>query len=223
MEKIVYCYEHKDELHQEWFFKLIDKLYSLSYPKPNIDFKTMDKVYPLLANKTGKYKYPFDFYYLPHKVCKIVVDDFLEKYGFAFHWKDDMEFLLKILFEGGGIREVYSADEHNDKPYRHCIDVEVLEKHIPKEYADKVKEILEGYKNTYKFGSRDYNSMLFSVMNSPNSNRETVINAWKEVFGEDIQIPDDSSWVDEYDAEDTDAFDDVEEFDDTKEDGNKLS
>lgn len=220
-DKIIYEYEHKDEIQREWFGKLINKIYSLSYPKPSIDFRTMNKVYPLLEKsvKETKYHYPCDFYYIPYNVYKILVDDFIDKYGIEFHWKTNMDFLLKILFEEGGIKEVYSTDEHNDKPYRHCVDVEVLEKYIPKEYSDKVKEIIEGYANTYRFGSRDYNDMLFSAsMYAPSCNREAVVKAWKEVFGKDIVIPDDSAWIDEYEAADEEysEYEDVTEENEEK-------
>lgn len=225
--KIVYKYEHKDEIQRELFEKLINKIYSLSYPKPNIDFRTMNKVYPLLEKSVEKtkYHYPCDFYYIPYNVYKILVDDFLDKYGIEFHWKTNMDFLLKILFGEGGIKEVYSADEHNDKPYRHCVDVEVLEKYIPKEYSDKVKEIIEGYANTYRFGSRDYNDILFSTsMYAPSCNKENVMKAWKEVFGKDIIIPEDNTWIDEYEEADEEwnEFEDITD-NEVKEDEDSLS
>lgn len=166
-----------------------------------------------------------DFYYIPYKVYKILVDDFLDKYGVEFHWKNNMDFLLKILFEEGGIKEVYSTDEHNDKPYRHCVDVKVLEKYIPKEYSDKVKEIIEGYANTYRFGSRDYNDMIYSSsMYAPSCNKEAVVKAWKEVFGKDIVIPEDSVWIDEYEEAD-EEWEDYEDVTDNevKEDEDSLS
>lgn len=207
--KIVYKYEDSDELFSELFYKLINKLYSFSYPKPSVDFETMGKLSPYLSK--GKYKYPIDFYYLPNDVYKEILDDFMEKHRIEFHWKSDIDFLIKILFNDGGIKEVYSTDEYNDKPYRHCIDVETLDKYIPKEYSDKVKEIIDGYANTYKFGSRDYNSMLFTTTNfSPNTSRETVIEAWKEIFNKDIEIPDDSYWVDEYKAVDDEYEEEAE-------------
>lgn len=216
-DKIIYEYEHREDIQLELVDKLINKLYGLSYPKPSIDFKTMNKVFPTLS--TEKYKYPIDFYYIPYEVCKIIIDDFLDKYGIEFHWKDNMDFLLRILFEEGGIKEVYTADEYNEKPYRHCIDVETLEKHIPKEYSDKVKEILEGYARTYKFGSRDYNSILCTAsMYAPSCNREAVSKAWKEAFGKDIVIPDDSAWIDEYEAADEEysEYEDVTEENEEK-------
>lgn len=200
--KIVYNYEHKDDIQTDLLYKLLNKLYSLSYPKPNLDFETMAKVSHTLSNQ--KWKYPIDFYYMPQEVQREIINDFLEKHNIEFYWKSNMDFLIDILFNKGGIKEVYSTDEHNDKPYRHCIDVEILEKQIPKEYSDKVKEILKGYADTYKFGSRDYNSLNLSAYNySPNINRNNVISAWKEVFNKDIEIPSDNVWIDEYtDVED---------------------
>ena len=36
------------------------------------------------------------------------------------------------------------------------------------------------------------------MMSTPNTNRETVKEAWKVAFDKDIEIPDDSMWIDEY-------------------------
>lgn len=200
-DKIIYKYEDKEELLSEWFYKLINKLYSLSYPKPSIDFEAMGKMSQYVSK--GKYKYPIDFYYLPDKVYKNIVEDFMISYGIELHWKNDIDVLIKALFEEGGIKEVYSADELNEKPYRHCVNIGTLDEYIPKEYSDKVKEIIEGYRDTYKFGSREYNEILFTTANySPNTNRETVTQAWKEIFDKDIEIPKDGEWIDEYQAAD---------------------
>ena len=35
-------------------------------------------------------------------------------------------------------------------------------------------------------------------MSTPTSNKETVVKAWKEAFGIDIEVPDDNTWIDIY-------------------------
>lgn len=199
-EKIVYNYERREDIKKELFYRIIEKLYSISYPKPSVSFDVMAKMSQTLSK--GKYQYPIDFYYLPNDVLKDVVEDFLYLHNICLHWKNNMEFLMEALFEKGGIKEVYSKTDWSEEPLRHCEDVKTLENYIPKESAEKVKEILEGYKKTYKIGQRDYNEMTFSIFNySPNTNRERVINAWKEVFDKTIEIPEDNNWIDEYQYE----------------------
>lgn len=220
-DKIVYKYEHKDDILSELVMKLVDKLYSVSYPRPIADFKTMAKFYESVSR--NGYKFPIDFYYIPYNVYKVIVDDFLEKYGIEFHWKNNMDFLQKILFEDGGLKEVYTADEHNEKPYRHCIDIKTLDNYIPKEYAEKVKEIIKGYADTYKFGSRDYMTVSFNVSDiAPCSLKDRVVKAWKEVFGKDIEIPNDGAWIDEYGDDEIEETE-YEDITDEQEDENSLS
>ena len=64
----------------------------------------------------------------------------------------------------------------------------------------QVKDILETYKKSYKWGIADYNRFNFAKLNAPSNNREIVISAWKDVFGVDVEIPDDSTWMDVYTA-----------------------
>lgn len=196
MEKIVYNYVDKDALQGEWITELLDKLYSVAYPRTKETWKDLCKLYK--EKSRGKYKYPTDFYYIPQEVQRTIIDDFMEKHNIVFHWKDNMGFLIKALFENGGLKEVYGPTDWSEEPLRHCIDIPTLEKIIPQEYADKVKEVLEGYANTYKFGRREYNNVLFTVHNySPSSVREYVVSAWKEL-GEDLTIPEDTAWIDEF-------------------------
>ena len=196
MEKIVYTYVDKDALQGEWITELLNKLYSVAYPRTKSTWKGLCELYK--EHSHGKYKYPTDFYYIPQEVQKTIIDDFLEKHNIAFHWKEDMEFLIKLLFDKGGLKEVYGPTDWSEEPLRHCVDVPVLEEIIPREFADTVKEVIKGYANTYKFGRRDYNNVAFTVYNySPSSVRDYVVQAWKGL-GVDITIPEDSAWVDEF-------------------------
>lgn len=206
MEKnIIYDYEDRDTIMTDLIHKLLNKLYSISYPHTDKTFDELCEEYE--AKSKGAYKYPIDFFYLPQKISTTIVHDFLEKHGIAFHWKDNMEFLIDILFNRGGIKEVYGPTDWSKEPLRHCIDVPTLDKIIPKEYADKVQGVLEGYANTYKFGRREYNGALFSVFDyAPCSSRERVINAYKEI-GEELTIPKDDCWKDIYEAEEEEMGD----------------
>jgi hypothetical protein len=215
--KIVYKYEHRSDIDEKLCLELLGKLYSVSYPTTESnDFLTLSKDADKKSH--GKWNWPVDFYYVPQDVYKAIVDDFLYAHRFSCSWKEDMEFLIGILFEKGGLNEVYGPTEWSKEPLRHCEDVPTIDKIIPQESVDKLKEVLENYKRTYQFGERDYNGMLFSTFNyGPSSSKEHVVQAWKEVFGKDIEIPDDSTWVDEYYIDDEDEYyddDEIEELND---------
>lgn len=201
-EKIVYKYVDRQDLLTNLVKELLNKLYSVAYPHTYQTFEDLCKQHEE-KSKNGL-KYPIDFYYVPQEVQKIIIDDFLEKHNVAHHWKEDIEFLIDVLFKNGGIKEVYGPTEWSKEPMRHCVDVPTLDKIIPQEYADKVKEVLDGYINTYKFGDAEYNKVYFSVFNyAPQTNRNTVINSWKSL-GVNIEIPKDENWVDEYQFDDDD-------------------
>ena len=61
-----------------------------------------------------------------------------------------------------------------------------------------MRKILEDYAHTYRWGLMDVNQFGWAMMSTPNTNRETVKEAWKVAFDKDIEIPDDSMWIDEY-------------------------
>ena len=199
--KIVYKYERRGDISWKLTLELINKLYSISYPKPEGNFEALAK--DAKKKSQGKWHWPCDFYYIPQEVSNIIVEDFLNAHRISRIWKDDMDFLIDILFNKGGMKEVYGPTEWSKEPLRHCEDVPTIDKIIPQEYAEKLKEILENYKETYKFGEHDYNGMTFNVFDyGPSISKENVIKAWKEAYGKDIEIPEDTAWVDEYVAED---------------------
>lgn len=167
----------------------------------------------------GKYIYPSDFFYLPMEVQKAVRENRQEAYGISTHWADAMEHLIEILYKGGGIREVHTPTKwSNGESVRHCIDVETIDKIIGEEAAEKLKDVLEGYQRTYRWGLRDVNQFMWLCWAAPSTNRELVKNAWKDAFGVDVEIPDDDAWVDEfYDADECEGC--VDDIDEENEEG----
>lgn len=199
--KIIYTFEKRYDILANLIDELLNKLYEASEPKPQFNFKTMAHMArEINKEENEKYHYPIDFFYMPQETYKLIVNDFMECHNIKLGWDENMKFLLETLFEKGGIKEVYTPTEFsNGENVRHCEETPTLDKVIPQEYSEKVKEMLEDYKNTYKFDSRDYNTFYFSIMNyAPSTNKETVINAWKEKFHKDITIPNDDAWMDDY-------------------------
>lgn len=197
-KKVVYSYEKRDTIDQKLIQELLDKLYSVSWPRTKQKYADIIKRSFLDPSEQG-YQWPIDYYYIPENVQKDIIDDFLEKHNIQLQWKNNIEFLHKILFLEGGINEIYVPTEPQGYPKKRIVETPTLDKIIPEEYCNKVKDLIEDYMHTYNFGSKEYNDINFSVFNcAPSSNRETVIKAWKE-RGQEINMPQDDAWVDEFD------------------------
>ena len=215
---IEYSYKRRSDVITDNVLSTLNDVYEISYPKPEKSFSEMCNDIKAEAEKAGrgndinfrieycdgKYQWPIDFFYIPDNVLKRVWDNRKEIYGVKQHWKDNMQMLIDIMFiNGGGLKEVYGPTSwSNGDAVRHCEKVPLLKDIIGKENADKVKDVLTSYMNTYSFGRSEEMAFSWGFMSTPTSNRETATKAWKEAFGVDIKIPDDSFWIDEFEKED---------------------
>lgn len=196
--KILYDYKRRSSIVDENSLATLDYLYSLSMPKPLTSYSEMenDDTHP-----NGEYVWPMDFYYIPENVMNDIWDNRLDAYNIRMYWEDCLGSLIKMLFEEPGAKTVYSPTEwSNGKNVKHYETIPMLKDVIGEDSSDKVKDILETYKKSYKWGIADYNRFNFAKLNAPSNNREIVISAWKDVFGVDVEIPDDSTWMDVYTA-----------------------
>lgn len=223
MDKIVYSYRNRRDVLTEAIMETLNYVYSISYPKPTMSFEDMCTE---IHNKAveqgkgndvnfrveyGKYMWPCDFFYIPHKVLKEVWDSFKEAYNIKAEWDENMELLIDFLFNKPGLKEVYSPTEwSNGENVRHSIDQVLVEEIIGKENAEKLKTLLEDYKHTYKYGQPELNSFAMAFLSTPSSNKDRVIDAWKEL-DKNITIPDDNYWMDEYEYSDY-QYEHPEEF-----------
>jgi hypothetical protein len=127
--------------------------------------------------------------------------------------------------DGTACTETYETDEngisrrtYKNVPKLRDAIVDVLKHHgvddtsLTDDVIDKIFEHIDLCKKFYKFGLPEENYFRGGIVfRSPNSNRATVIEAWKKVFNEDIVIPDDDTWVDEFEElENTDDDVDLE-------------
>lgn len=212
---IVYDYESRSGELTDCVRKALDYTYEISYPKPEKSFTEMCKDIAEKQKAEGKehdvnyritycdkYHWPTDFFYIPQNVLETVWNNRKEAAGAELHWDDDMEALIHFLFEKPGIKEVYKPMYEGGEPVRHHEDMPLIKDIIGDEAAAKLKDVLETYRATYKWGLREANIFAWGYLSTPHVNRDTVINAWKEAFGVDIVIPDDSAWVDVYEIED---------------------
>lgn len=126
-------------------------------------------------------------YYLSEENLKYIVNMFCDAYNIKDHWNSNMELLLHNLKEGGHA-DKYVKDENHPYGYRTFTEVSPL-KDITSDFQS-VFDIIEGYKNYYKF-DREESSFKCSVLlgASPTSNKQAVIDYWKNK-GVNIEIKD---------------------------------
>jgi hypothetical protein len=217
--KVVYDYLHRSDVIGKQICDTLDYMYSIARPLPDKSFMEMCKEIEeerKAANGdenwrkdycNGRYLFPCDFFYVPFEVQKAVRENRQEAYGIEYHWDEDMKSLIEFLYTGGGLNEVCTPTEWSrGENVRHCEPVETIDKIIGEEAAQKLKEVLEGYHRTYRWGLREVNQFMSLVWSAPSTNRKNVVKAWKESFGIDIKLPDDKDWVDIYDESE---YDDV--------------
>lgn len=210
MEKIVYDYPASSKNVELAIKDALNYVYSISYPKPEKSFDEMchelneerkqvggDRNW----RKTyGKYQWPIDFFYIPANVLKTLWDGYKSSYGIEAHWDGDMEALINFLFKEPGFRDVYVKSEKDGTTHREAVKQPLLKDVIGEENAEEVRILLKDYKETYKWGLSEVNSMAWAFLSTPTSNKATVVKAWKETFDKDIELPNDEMWIDCYDV-----------------------
>lgn len=221
-KRIVYNYLSRSEVINEAVWKTLDEIYALSYPKPEKSFRRMCDDITEEAKKAGKqddenfrlsycdgkYQWPIDFFYIPQHVLQSVWDNRKEAYGVELHWQDNLNQLSDFLFVEPGFKEVYGPTKWSGgESLRHSEKMVLLNDIIGEKNANKVKEVLKDYSQTYKYGLRDVNQFAFGILSTPTCNKETVVKAWKEAFDIDIETPDDDMWMDCYEYSDLELTD----------------
>lgn len=219
--RIVYEYKHRDDVLSQGMYDALDYVYSISYPKPEKSFMDMckdlekerkeangDRNWRKTYGDKNQYMWPIDFFYIPREVLESVWKSHKEAYKATNTWREWLDCLSEFLFEKPGFKEVYKETEwSNGQKERTHEDQPLLKDIIGEDNAEKVKQMIDDYRWTYRYDSGDELSWCGGFMSTPNTNRETVEKAWKEAFGKDIVIPDDSAWIDVYDAAEEDYED----------------
>lgn len=225
--KYIFKYKNRSDVIADNVDDTIALLYNMSYPEVNFmediipkckkireEYKGDDprEAFNMIGKNGKKYLYPLDFYYCPAKFQTMVVNNFCDAFGITYIWRTYIDVLLEYInnVNNSCVTEVYEKDSegHYSRNYKHLPSLKDSLKEIIKDdkILDQVYSNIEDYidkaKHYYKFGLREENQFRGGVVfHSPNSNRNTVKEAWKEVFDKDIEIPDDSEWGDEYQLE----------------------
>lgn len=129
----------------------------------------------------------YERYYLSKENLKYIIDMFCDAYNIKDRWNNNMDLLLHNLKEGGFDND-YIKDKNHPYGFRTFKVVPPLKDITPD--FQKVIDIIENYKNYYKF-DREECSFKYSVLlgASPTSNKQAVIDYWKKK-GVNIDIND---------------------------------
>ena len=224
----IYDYKMRSDIISDNVHEALKILYNNAFPHVDFDTEIINKCNEIRKEAsdkhididnafrytdpaTGKtYLYPLDFYYVPIKFQYMVIDNLASAFGINSEWKSDIDTLKDYLnnVDNRACIEVYTKDKNgiSQREYKHINDIKTeLSKIIQdndklEQVYNKIFEYIDNCQKFYKFGLIDENQFRAGIaFHSPNSNRETVKNAWKDIFNKDIEIPDDDNWTDIYD------------------------
>lgn len=150
-------------------------------------------------------------YYLSKEECEYIVNKYIEAYGFKKTWEPNVDMVLEYI-KNGGYKDGCELDS-NGLPHRIAIKVPKLSSIIGDDNADKVIEVINNCKDYYRFDREETNFSCSAYLGpSPNSNKEYVINYYKEQ-GIDIEIEDrdpETFWYRDYYGEEWKEYYDEE-------------
>ena len=227
---IIYDYESRNNVLYNGYKDALNAIYKVSFPQYTETFKEICQQLTDEKKKEGggsnwrktycdgKYQWPIDFFYIPKDVLMGIWESYKTAYQAENLWNEYIGMLNDFLFIKPGLKEVYGTTEYSKTPMRHSIDQKMLKDVISENLKDfvgekinkkatddiceKVKELIEDYQCTYKFGSTDAMQFAGAFLSTPTTDRETVVNAWKDAFNIDVVIPDDEQWKDYYETPD---------------------
>lgn len=175
--------------------------------QPEADWDNLVEEYRL--GKIGKDERIYERHYLSMDEFLYIRDKYKEAYNIKKTWVPDIEFLEKLLKEGGlkdkYNPEVIDKDGFKHPGYRSAEDVKPLKDQISdiiKEFDsseaaqeigeiiyNKVIDTIENYKDFYRFDREadDFDCNI-ALGSSPTCNPETVKKWWKENYNQDIEI-----------------------------------
>lgn len=180
------------------------EMYAKSQPSADYDQLVED----VKSGKIGKDERVYNRHYLSQEEYKYIVDKYIDAYGIREKWRPYIDILMEDL-GGGGHKNAwiveYDEDGEEIGGYRGVEKVQPMEDEIKdiiaqygeedecgkmaKHISDKVMELISTYRDFYRFDNEESSfSATMALGASPTSNKETVINWWKENKGVDIEI-----------------------------------
>lgn len=173
--------------------QMIREMYLRAQPPVDIDFYSECYKKKILDPEKDKC---YEWHYLPEKVQRKIVEDYLEAYGANDQFKKNCEWLLE-MFKNGGHRTVFKDIFGTGEKVRTGEATETLDKIIGKENAEKVYDLINDFLHFYRTNN-DEMRVRGAIFSCPTSNPKTVIEHW----GDEVII--DNSVYKGYNDEDWD-------------------
>jgi hypothetical protein len=196
--------------------KAYDECLTEMYAKAQPPLDYMDVVRRLKNGEEVETKLDpiYQRHYLSQYEFHYILDKYIEAYGMSPYWKDSVETVEEYL-KKGGLKTVYKDDGKTTVRTPKLVD------EIGEENAEKVFALIKDCKDFYRFDREESDfSCAISLGCSPMSNKERVIQYWKE-HGKDITIEDrepDTLWYrDEFGDDWKDVYDEERGLEDEQE------
>ena len=172
----------KDTIMREAIDRCLSEMFEKAQPRANWhEYLEMVK-----RGEISKDEKVYERHYLSDVEFNYIANKYKKAYGFKRHWKDNCDWILHNLKEGG-YRDAWIKNE-DGSGHRAPEKTKPLNELIGDESAEKVYQLIEDFKDFYRFDSEesvfDFNVYLGC---SPTSNAQTVIDYWKSV-GINIEI-----------------------------------
>ena len=227
----VYEYTYRSDVVDNAVNEGLKIIYNNSFPKTDYDKEILPECKKLKESGKGpylegddgeKYLFPLDFYYCPQSFQNMVTDNLCDAYGITRQWEDHIDILSDYITNVNDrcVIEARETDENGRslRTYKRLPDITTVltetlgSEELAKKAMEKVMEYINNAKEFYRFGLIDENQFRGGIVfHSPNTNRKTVEDAWKHVYGKTITIPEDDNWMDMYDERLDEPLDDNEQ------------
>lgn len=196
----------KNEILKKAYIECLTEMYEKA--QPSVDFQQLMK--DAEDGKIGKDELVYERYYLSSEEFKYILDKYVNAYRLEDQWITNIE-LLETYLKEGGLEDIY-VEKHTDEKgiqhggYRSAKEVKSLEKQFIKLFEEQfsgmssdeykfmkkllncVYDNIDKCKKFYKFDQAKSSFCASIALGpSPTSNKDTVIEYWKQQ-GVDINI-----------------------------------
>lgn len=161
----------KNKFTDDMFINCMSELYEASQPSITYD------EYVKLSSENPDRKI-YDEHYLSSEEIKYIIDKYVELYHLDSEFYDDCDILIRDM-EKGCSKDKYVEPKNGSPGYRDYENVPPLSTEIGEENLKKVIDFIKMRKDFYKFNHRKHSFMFNMTMIAPCSNKETVLEFYK--------------------------------------------
>ena len=170
-----------EDFEKRMYEECLDELYKAS--QPSISYKEL-----IEKCKKEPLVHHYQMHYLASEDAKSIVDKYISMYRLDSKFKDHCELVIDNMVKGCS-KDKYIPADGNTPGHRSYEKVPPLSEEIGEANLNKVVEFIKGRVDFYRFDLK-LEQFVFNMMNyAPDSNKEAVIERWKEQ-GKEIEIVD---------------------------------